>query len=62
MELSLLQRRASTTASVPSAPPSVIAIESARVAAGDSPASNRATYGSPEDAKTEDKSQKEEST
>ena len=62
MEVSLLQRRASTTASILSAPPSIIAIESATAAARDSPVSNRATCGSPEDTKTEDKRQKEEST
>jgi hypothetical protein len=74
LEISLLQRRAGTTASAPSGPPSIVAIEDrtlATVAAtSDSPASNLATWGSPDDTKrsdpptasTEDKSQKEEST
>jgi hypothetical protein len=63
MEISILQRRASTAGSLPSAPPSVSIDPS--LGAVDSPVSNRATCGSPEDGKrsnpttTEDKSQKE---
>jgi hypothetical protein len=64
MEISVLQRRASTAASLPSAPPSVNTIDPSVGVVG-SPVSNRATCDSPEDGKrsdpttTEDKSQKE---